>query len=80
VRSGRLFSSDETNIALNRAPITGAAAELGVNRSGVAPIKRAPRRFYGWGFQFSMTVMGELACSVTVATRNRSPSEETMYW
>lgn len=38
-------------------------------------------RFYGRGFQFSMTVMGDVpASSVTVATRNRWPSEETMYW
>jgi hypothetical protein len=32
------------------------------------------------GFQFKMTVMGELASSETVATRKRWPSGETMYW
>ena len=36
--------------------------------------------FYGRGFQFKMTVMGAVAPSVTVATKNRWPSEDTMYW
>jgi len=38
------------------------------------------KRSYGLGFQFKITVIGELASSETVATRNRWPSEETMYW